>query len=115
MGELPETRLRPVEVIEDAGANGLAERSISAVAGGVELLIPAEGLFDVQVELRRTADELANAQQQVQRLEGSLARPGFASNAPPHVVQAERDRLADQRARLEALERRRATLERLSS
>jgi valyl-tRNA synthetase len=114
MGELPETRLRPVEVVEDASANGLAERSIAAVAGGVELLIPAEGLFDVQVELRRTADELANAHQQVQRLEGSLARPGFASNAPPHVVQAERERLADQRARLEALERRRATLERLS-
>jgi valyl-tRNA synthetase len=114
MGELPETRLRPVEVVEDAGANGLAERSISAVAGGVELLIPAEGLFDVHVELRRTTEELANAHQQVQRLEGSLARPGFANNAPPHVVQAERDRLADQRARLEALERRRTTLERLS-
>jgi valyl-tRNA synthetase len=47
-------------------------------------------------------------------LEGSLARPGFATNAPPHVVQAERDRLTEHRARLEALERRRATLERLS-
>jgi valyl-tRNA synthetase len=116
LGELPETRLRPVEVAErSTDATDLAERSIAAVAGGVELRIPAEGLFDVQVELRRTHDELADANKQVQRLEGSLARPGFATQAPPHVVQAERDRLAEQRARLEALERRRATLQRLGA
>jgi valyl-tRNA synthetase len=115
VGALPGTRLTPVEVLEGSAATaGLAERSLAAVAGGVELLIPAEGLFDVQVELRRTHEELADARTQVQRLEGLLARPGFATNAPPDVVARERERLAEQRERLEALERRQATLRRLS-
>jgi valyl-tRNA synthetase len=113
LGTLPGTRLRPVDVVELGAAADLAARSIAAVAGGVELLIPAEGLFDVEEELRRTEAEIAEARQQVTRLEGSLGRPGFAENAPTEVVERERARLREQRTRLEALERRRETLTRL--
>ena len=111
---LPGTRLRPIEVLQTT--NGippeLATRSIAAVAGGVELLIPAEGLFDVQAELGRAERELAEAHKHVQRLEHQLASD-FSRKAPPEAVQRERERLVDQRERLDALERRRETLTRL--
>jgi valyl-tRNA synthetase len=83
------------------------------VAGGAELLIPAAGLFDVQTELTRTLAELADAEKQVQRLE-TLLGGEFARKAPPETVERERQRLAEQRERLQALERRRETLLRLA-
>jgi valyl-tRNA synthetase len=114
LGALPGARLKPIEVLEDPeGAPAeLAANAIAAVAGGVELLIRAEGLFDVQVELDRVTQELAEAGKQVQRLEAQLAS-GFSRKAPPETVERERERLHEQRQRQQTLERRRATLARL--
>ncbi|HEV7662590.1 MAG TPA: valine--tRNA ligase, partial [Chloroflexota bacterium] len=115
LGGLPGTRLSPVDVVEStSGAPGdLAARSVAVVAGGVELLIPAEGLFDVQAEMARAEKDLAAASRDVQRLEGLLASD-FARRAPPDKVEAERERLTEQRERQTTLERRRLTLARLS-
>jgi valyl-tRNA synthetase len=116
LGGLPRTLLRPIEVLEAAAPPAeLAWRSIAAVAGGVELLLPAAGLFDPTAELARTRTEAAQAEQQVARLEGVLGRPGFADQAPAEVVQRERDRLREHQERLAALRRRQATLARLTS
>jgi valyl-tRNA synthetase len=114
VGALPGTRLHPIEVVDtpDQAPTDLAARSIATVAGGVELLIPAEGLFDVEVELGRTDQELADAHKQVQRLSTLLASD-FGRRAPPEKVAAEHRSLEEQRERLQALERRRATLARL--
>jgi valyl-tRNA synthetase len=116
VGALPGTRLRPVEVVQanDGTLSELATRSIAAVAGGVELLVPAEGLFDVAAELTRVERELAEAHKQVQRLESLLASD-FSAKAAADTVERERERLAAQRERLSALERRRETLTRLRS
>ena len=111
IGALPGVRLQPIDVRAEAG--DLADRSLAAVAGGVELFIPAEGLFDVEAELQRATTEAADARKQVERLEGLLGRPGFAEKAKPEVVALERGRLEEQRGRLEALERRQVVLRRL--
>jgi valyl-tRNA synthetase len=111
VGGLPGTRLQPIEVRDD-GHDDLGAHSISVVAGGVELLVPAEGLFDVGAEEERAAREHAEATKHVQRLETLLASD-FSTKAAPQTVERERERLAEQRERLEALERRRATLARL--
>ena len=116
IGALPGTRLSPIDVLETTNgvAPDVAAKSIAAVAGGVELLIPAAGLFDVKTELTRAEAELAEAQGQVKRLEGLLSGD-FAHKAPAERVEAERERLNGQRHRLETLERRRETLQRLLS
>jgi valyl-tRNA synthetase len=115
LGELPGVRLKPIDVLDaPTGAPAdLTAQAIAAVAGGIELLIPAEGLFDVQTELDRAKLELAESTKQVQRLEGQLASD-FSRKAPPETVERERERLAEQRERQDTLERRRATLSRLS-
>jgi valyl-tRNA synthetase len=116
LGNLPGTRLRPIEVLEASSAPAeLAERSISAVAGGVELLLPAAGLFDVGAEEARARTELGEAEKQIERLNGLLSRPGFAEQAPAEVVERERGRLAEQQERRQALARRVETLERLGA
>jgi valyl-tRNA synthetase len=115
LGALPGTRLKPIDVLDapEGAPADLAARAIAAVAGGLELLIPAEGLFDVQTELGRAKQELAESGKQVQRLEGLLASD-FSRKAPPETVERERGRLKEQRERQQTLERRRATLARLS-
>jgi valyl-tRNA synthetase len=115
LGALPGTRLKPIDVLDapEGAPADLAARALAAVAGGVELLIPAEGLFDVQTELGRTLQELAESDKQVQRLEGLLASD-FSRKAPAETVERERERLTEQRERRHTLERRRATLARLS-
>jgi valyl-tRNA synthetase len=116
IGSLPGTRLAPIEIIDASSveAQTLATRSIAAVAGGVELLIPAEGLFDVQSELGRAEQELAEATKHVNRLEGLLGSE-FARKAPPEVVERNRESLMEQQVRLATLERRRDTLTRLNA
>jgi valyl-tRNA synthetase len=115
LGALPGTRLKPIDVIEapEGAPADLAARAIAAVAGGLELLIPAEGLFDIQTELTRAQQELADSGKQVQRLEGLLGSD-FSRKAPAETVERERERLREQRERQQTLERRRATLARLS-
>jgi valyl-tRNA synthetase len=114
IGALPGTRLGPIEVLDSAhGAPAdLAARSIAVVAGGVELLIPAEGLFDVDAEMARTEKDLAAASRDVQRLDGLLGSD-FARKAPPETVERERARLTEQRERQATLQRRQASLARL--
>jgi valyl-tRNA synthetase len=115
LGALPGTRLNPIDVLEVSNgvAPELAARTIAAVAGGAELLIPAAGLFDIQTELRRVTSELADAEKRVRELERRLAGE-FSHKAPPEVVEPERQRLREQRDRLQTLEGRRETLTRLA-
>jgi valyl-tRNA synthetase len=115
LGALPGARLKPIDVLDapEGAPADLAARAIAAVAGGVELLLPAEGLFDVQTELDRVTQELAESNGQVTRLERQLASD-FSHKAPAETVERERERLAEQRERQQTLERRRTTLARLS-
>ena len=112
LGALPGTRLSPIHVSE-AADSALAARSIAEATGGVELLIPAEGLFDVDTELTRTRKELAETDKLVADKTARLASD-FSTRAKPEAVEAERERLAELRTRLKTLELRRETLERLS-
>ena len=114
LGALPGVRLKPIDVLDapEGAPADLAARAIAAIAGAVELLMPAEGLFDVQTELDRVTQELADSNTQVVRLERQLASD-FSHKAPAETVERERERLAEQRERQQTLERRRATLARL--
>lgn len=114
VGALPNTRLSPLEVIhsQDGAPPDLTAHAIATVAGGIEVLIPAEGLFDVDAESARAEKDLSTTARDVERLENLLASD-FARKAPPETVDRERARLADQRDRRIALERRLETLRRL--
>jgi valyl-tRNA synthetase len=88
------------------------EKAVALVAaGGVEAYLPLAGLVDLEQETARLRKAMDEADREIQRAKGMLSNDKFTSKAPPHVVQQQRDRLAEQQersarlqARLEALE-----------
>ena len=87
-------------------------KAVALVAAeGVEAYLPLAGLVDLDQEISRLRKALADTGQEIQRAEGMLANEGFTSKAPPHVVQQQRDRLAEQQERRARLETRLKALE----
>ena len=73
------------------------------LSGGTELVIPLAGLIDVGKECARLTTELANLEKQLRALETRLGNAGFISQAPAHVVEAERVKLAEWTTRRDLL------------
>ncbi|NPV57235.1 MAG: valine--tRNA ligase [Anaerolineae bacterium] len=85
--------------------DNLAEKpsnTVSNVVAGVEIYLPLAGMVDAEAEQARLAKELADAEAQIERLEGLLASD-FANKAPEALVTKERERLAMFRATAEKL------------
>ncbi|MGC9336357.1 MAG: valine--tRNA ligase, partial [Anaerolineae bacterium] len=82
------------------------QKAVALVAGeGVEAYLPLAGLVDLEQETARLQKALQETKEEIQRAQGMLANEDFVSKAPDHIVQRQRDRLAEQlerRARLEA-------------
>ena len=108
IGELPGTRLRPVEVVErlDSPMEGAA----AIVASGVTLYIPIAGMVDVEQERGRLQRDRTTALAEIERAENLLSRPGFAQKARPDVVDKERTKLEGLRERLAKLDEQLASL-----
>jgi valyl-tRNA synthetase len=86
------------------------EKAMSLLAGSVEIYLPLAGLLDLGKELERLDKELAQARQEIGRLEGKLSNQNFVAKAKPEVVEKEREKLAAQQERLSKLTARRAEL-----
>jgi valyl-tRNA synthetase len=71
-----------------------------------ELYIPLGELVDIEKETARLQKEGEGLRREVGRAEGKLNNPGFTAKAPPNLVEAEREKLAANRAMLTALEAR---------
>ena len=100
-------RLERIEWLDDAGA---APASAAAVVGELRLLVPLEGLVDLDAERTRLDKELKKVEVEIGKCRGKLASETFVSNAPPAVVEQERKRLADWTTQREALAAQRAKL-----
>jgi valyl-tRNA synthetase len=74
--------------------------------GGTELIVPLEGLVDVQKECARLKTELASLEKQLVSLESRLQNPGFTERAPANVVDAERAKRDEWRVRRDGLRTR---------
>ncbi len=99
--------LAGVEVVDDLPADALA---VSTEAGRLRVA-RAEGTVDVAAERERLTRELERIEGERARAEGMLANERFTAKAPPHLVDAERQKAerfaaeaAELRARLEALD-----------
>jgi len=86
------------------------EQAMSLLAGSVEIYLPLSGLLDIGKELERLDKEIAQAQQEILRLQGKLANEAFVTKAKPEVVEKERGKLAAQEERIGKLKERRAEL-----
>ena len=101
------TRAERVEVLAPREAEAQpATRALAAVSGDLQVLLPIEGLVDLEALRARLEKDLTKADKEIKGLAGRLANPNFAAKAPPQVVAECRANLADAEAQA-ALARKR--------
>ena len=90
--------------------SGETPPAAAAVVGDMTLLVPLEGLVDLDAERARLDKELKRVTGEIAKCQGKLASETFVANAPAAVVEQERKRLVDWQAQLEGLSAQRAKL-----
>ena len=105
------TRAESVTVLDPAGAEAArAQRTLAGVSGELQVLLPLEGLVDLDALQGRLEKDIAKAEKEIAGLSGRLANPKFAGKAPPEVVAECQANLAEARAQAELARRRLADL-----
>ena len=66
----------------------------TALLGELRILVPLEGLIDVDAEIARLTKQGEKLAQDLAKVRGKLDNPNFVANAPADVVARERERLA---------------------
>jgi valyl-tRNA synthetase len=83
-----------MEIVPQLSRDKLAAR---AVAGGLAIEVPLEGLIDVDAERMRLNREMERVRREIESLERKLSNASFVERAPKDVVEENRRRLADYR------------------
>ncbi len=105
------TRADSVQVLDPQEAAARAgERALAGVSGELQVLLPLEGLVDLEALRGRLAKDLAKAEKEIAGLAGRLANPNFAGKAPPEVVAECRANLAEAEAQADLARQRLADL-----
>jgi len=102
-------RAEPLHIESEAGRVPRQGAATAVLADGL-VALPLAGLFDVGAERARLGKQVAEVEAEVARLESRLSSAEFRSRAPAAIVQAEEERLASARSRLEGLRARLAEL-----
>ena len=98
-----------VSAAEPEGHEDMAQ----CVTADAKLYLPMAQLVDVEKELARVKKEKENAQKEIARAEAQLSNEKFTARAPANVIQAQRDKLEQNRRLLVQLEQSEARLARL--
>lgn len=88
------------------------EKAMTAVVTGGELFLPLEGLIDLDQTIARLEGELKKLDKEVERVEKKLANQGFIAKAPAQVVEEERQKGINYKAKREKVKSRLADLKR---
>lgn len=84
----PEVLTIGVDVEEPAQA-------MTAVVTGVELVLPLQGLINIEEETKRLEKELDKLNKEVERVQKKLSNEGFVKKAPEKVIEEERAKEKD--------------------
>ncbi|NLW44454.1 MAG: valine--tRNA ligase [Syntrophomonadaceae bacterium] len=85
-------------------------QALSAYLVDIEILVPVEGVIDVEKEIARLEKELHKTEQDIKRLESKLNNQGFISKAPAEVVEKEKARQKENLEKREGIIKRLQTL-----
>jgi len=86
-------------------------QALALVVGGVEIYLPLAGMVDLEKERQRLTKEIKEVLEGIARSEALLANEDFLAKAPAHVVEKEREKLADYRQRQAKLRERLQSLQ----
>jgi len=100
--------LLKLESIDWLAADAQTPPAAAAIVGELKLLVPLEGLVDLDAERARLDKEIARVSAEKEKSETKLSR--FTDKVPAAVVEQERVRLADWNSQLAGLQEQRAKL-----
>ena len=109
------TRAERVTVQTPAAADadraaGNLQRALAGISGELQVLLPLEGLVDLDALRARLDKDIAKADKEIKGLAGRLANPNFADKAPPEVVAECKANLAEAEAQAQLARQRLADL-----
>ncbi len=105
------TRAEQVEVLDPAAAQANpAPKALAGVSGELQVVLPIEGLVDLDALRGRLEKDIAKAEKEIKGLAGRLANPNFADKAPPEVVAECQANLAEAEAQADLARKRLADL-----
>jgi valyl-tRNA synthetase len=79
------------------------EKASTAITNGVEVILPLEGMVDLDKEIARLEDEIEETEFEINRAEGKLANEGFVNNAPEELVEEEKQKAKEYKDKKEQL------------
>jgi valyl-tRNA synthetase len=100
--------LLKLESIQWLAADAQTPPAAAAIVGELKLLVPLEGLVDLDAERARLDKEIARVSSEKEKSETKLSK--FTDKVPAAVVEQERVRLADWNSQLAGLQEQRAKL-----
>jgi valyl-tRNA synthetase len=101
------TRAESLQVLDPAAAAASpTARALAGVSGELQVLLPLEGLVDLDALRGRLEKDIAKAEKEIAGLSGRLANPNFADKAPPEVVAECRANLAEAEAQAQLARQR---------
>ncbi|APH04210.1 valine--tRNA ligase [Bacillus weihaiensis] len=71
------------------------EKSMSAVVTGAEIVLPIEGLINIEEEIQRLEKEREKLDKEVERVQKKLGNEGFLKKAPEKVIEEEKAKEQD--------------------
>jgi len=89
------SKLAKLEQIALLSENEQAPPAAIAMVGKMELLVPLQGLIDIDAELARLAREADKLDKELARIDTKLNNPKFVEKAPAEVVAKEREKRCD--------------------
>ncbi|WP_413441774.1 valine--tRNA ligase [Synechococcus sp. MIT S1220] len=105
------TRAESVAVMSLAEANAApVAKALAGVNGELQVLLPIEGLVDLDALRGRLEKDIAKAEKEIKGLAGRLGNPNFADKAPAAVVEACKTNLAEAEAQAQLARQRLADL-----
>ena len=79
-------------------------QSAAFVGPQMEIFVPLAGLIDVDAERERLTKEIARSEQELAGIQRKLDNPNFVAKAPPDVVEKDRARVEELKARTSKLQ-----------
>jgi valyl-tRNA synthetase len=89
---------------DSTAPDAAASRTIAGQNGTIEIHVDVSRFIDVEAERKRLEKDCENITKQIKSIEAKLSNKGFVDKAPPEVVQQQRDKLAELREQLAAIE-----------
>ena len=88
-------RVGRVESVTVLAADEQPPTTATALLGDMRLLVPMQGLIDVEAERARLDKQMTKVRAELGKANGKLGNQKFVNNAPPAVVEQERQRVAE--------------------